>query len=211
MDQVDEPLHLSFSIGEPWKDQKVGPKYYDALARYYLSYLRAYETHGIFIDYLSLFNEPGIHTSVSYEDIRDLLKNHVHFIAVPMEPYSLAKTFNTLHMRYSQYVNMRNKAAGHLWQGRFFSCLLDERHLYAGLRYVENNPVRAQIVKRAEEYRWSSARERGKVSDRSVLSQDCHLFSSQGNLIKKYIIEIKPKAQTTLPIKGRKKNVYNGL
>jgi putative transposase len=104
-----------------------------------------------------------------------LMKNHVHFIAVPMEHHSLAKTFNTLHMRYSQYVNARNKAAGHLWQGRFFSCLLDERHLYAGLRYVENNPVRAQIVKRAEDYRWSSARDRGKVSAGSVLSQDCYL------------------------------------
>jgi len=55
----------------------------------------------------------------------------------------LAKTFNMLHMRYSQHVNIRNKGADHLWQGRFFSCLLDERHLYAGLRYVENNPVRA--------------------------------------------------------------------
>jgi putative transposase len=70
---------------------------------------------------------------------------------------------------------MKKKAAGHLWQGRFFSCLLGERHLYAGLRYVENNPVRAQIVKRAEDYRWSSARERGKVLAGSVLSQDCYL------------------------------------
>jgi len=81
-----------------------------------------------------------------------LMQNHVHFIAVPMEPDSLAKAFNTLHMRYSQYINMRNKSAGHLWQGRFFSCVLDERHLYSGIRYIENNPVRARIATRAEEY-----------------------------------------------------------
>ena len=86
-----------------------------------------------------------------------LMGNHVHFIAVPIEPESLAKTFNTLHMRYAQYFNMKNKASGHLWQGRFYSCALDERHLYAGMRYVENNPVRARIVKRAEQYQWSSA------------------------------------------------------
>jgi len=64
-------------LRDAWKDQQVEPKYYDALARYYLSYLRSYETNGIFIDYLSLFNEPGIYTSISYENIRDLLKNHV--------------------------------------------------------------------------------------------------------------------------------------
>ena len=79
-------------------------------------------------------------------------------------------------MRHSQYVSMRNEAAGHLWQGRFFSCLLDERHPYAGLRYVENNPVRAQIVKRAEDYPWSSAGGHGRVAAEPVLSQDCYLF-----------------------------------
>ena len=86
-----------------------------------------------------------------------LMKNHVHFIAVPMESDSMARTFNTLHMRYSQFMNQRRNARGHLWQGRFFSSVLDERHLYAGMRYVENNPVRARIVKKADEYRWSSA------------------------------------------------------
>lgn len=83
-----------------------------------------------------------------------LMGNHIHFIAVPMEQDSMAKTFNTLHMRYAQYFNMRNKTAGHLWQGRFYSCVLDERHVYAGIRYVENNPVRAHIVGKARLYRW---------------------------------------------------------
>jgi putative transposase len=105
-----------------------------------------------------------------------LMGNHVHFISVPMEPDSLAKTFNTLHMRYSQYFNMRNKANGHLWQGRFYSCVLDERHLYAGIRYLETNPVRAGIVKKAENYKWSSARSHVKGKTDPVLSNDCYLF-----------------------------------
>ncbi len=57
--------------------QDVDPKYFDALAHYYLRYLQEYEKNGIFIDYLSLFNEPGIYTKISYTKIRDLLKNHV--------------------------------------------------------------------------------------------------------------------------------------
>lgn len=59
------------------KNQDVDPKYFDALALYYLRYLQEYEKQGIFIDYLSLFNEPGGYTKIPYEKIRDLLKNHV--------------------------------------------------------------------------------------------------------------------------------------
>ena len=87
-----------------------------------------------------------------------LMRNHVHFISIPQELDSLSKTFNTCHMRYSQYYNKKNRNIGHLWQGRFYSCALDEGHLYEAIRYVENNPVRAKIVKRAEEWEWSSAK-----------------------------------------------------
>ena len=63
-----------------------------------------------------------------------LMPNHVHFIAIPHQTDSLAKTFNNCHMRYSQYYNKKNNATGHLWQGRFFSCALDEKHLYEAIR-----------------------------------------------------------------------------
>jgi glucosylceramidase len=59
------------------KNQDVNPKYYDALARYYLRYLQEYEKHGIFVDYLSLFNEPDIYTKIPYQEIDLLLKDHV--------------------------------------------------------------------------------------------------------------------------------------
>ncbi len=86
-----------------------------------------------------------------------LMTNHVHFIAVPEMEESLAKTFSSTHHRYSQYYNKKMKSSGHLWQGRFYSCLLDENHFMAAMRYVERNPVRAKMVKKPWEYRWSSA------------------------------------------------------
>lgn len=104
-----------------------------------------------------------------------LMSNHVHFIAVPMENASLAKTFHVLHMRYSQYINQNRGAVGHLWQGRFYSCALDETHLYAAARYVENNPVRARIVEKPHDYKWSSARSRICKETDPVLSGDCYL------------------------------------
>ncbi len=107
-----------------------------------------------------------------------LMGNHVHFIVVPMAVDSMSRTFNTLHMRYSQYFNRRHEDKGHLWQGRYYSCALDEPHLYAGIRYVENNPVKARIVKRAEQYTWSSARAHVKRIADLVLAGDCYLVES---------------------------------
>jgi putative transposase len=54
-------------------------------------------------------------------------------------------------------INFRENWKGHLWQGRFKSYPMDERYLWTAVRYVERNPVRAGIVKKAEDYRWSSA------------------------------------------------------
>ncbi len=62
------------------------------------------------------------------------------------------------HRRYTRLVNFREGWRGYLWQGRFASCPMDEAHLLAGARYVELNPVRARLVARAEDWRWSSAR-----------------------------------------------------
>ena len=88
-----------------------------------------------------------------------LMTNHVHLVAVPNAGDSLAVLFRRVHGRYAQYLNVRRKRTGHLWQNRYFSCPLasGSGHLERALRYVECNPVRAGIVARPEEYRWSSA------------------------------------------------------
>jgi putative transposase len=87
-----------------------------------------------------------------------LMPNHVHIVGVPGSPDSLASVFRTVHMMYSQHFNHKANAVGHLWQGRYYSCALDERHVYAAVRYVELNPVRAGLVASALEYPWSSAK-----------------------------------------------------
>ena len=98
-----------------------------------------------------------------------LMTNHVHFIVIPKDKESLSKVFNTVHMRYAHYLNRRRKVKGHLWQGRFYSCVMDEGHLYRAIRYVERNPVRAKMVKKAEDYRWSSARGHLGMENESVI------------------------------------------
>ena len=105
-----------------------------------------------------------------------LMDNHVHFIVVPEYEYSMAKTFNQAHMRYSQYINWRMGKRGHLWQGRFYSCPLDDAHLYAAVRYVENNSVRAGLVQRPEDYHWSSALSHIEGVKDTILSNDLPLL-----------------------------------
>ncbi len=87
-----------------------------------------------------------------------LMSNHVHLIAVPHAPDSLSRSLKHAHGRYASYWNVRKSASGHVWQGRFYSCPLDESHLWEAMRYVELNPVRAAIVTGPDHWRWSSAR-----------------------------------------------------
>jgi len=87
-----------------------------------------------------------------------LMDNHVHLIAVPQEDESLARGIGETNRLYTRRIHFRKGWRGYLWQGRFLSCPMDETYLYASVRYVEQNPVRAGMVKKAEDYPWSSAR-----------------------------------------------------
>lgn len=69
-----------------------------------------------------------------------LMSNHVHLIVVPRTVEALAQTLKHTHGRYASYWNARQSSTGHVWQGRFYSCPLDEAHLWAALRYAESQP-----------------------------------------------------------------------
>lgn len=87
-----------------------------------------------------------------------LMDNHVHLILVPSDEDGLRATLGEAHRRYTRMVNFREGWRGHLFQGRFASYPMDDAHLMAAVRYVENNPVAAGMVSHAQEWRWSSAR-----------------------------------------------------
>jgi putative transposase len=87
-----------------------------------------------------------------------LMSNHVHLVAVPERADSLALTLGRAHSEYALAFNRAHGHCGHVWQNRFFSCLLDEAHLLCALRYVESNPVRAGMAAEPWGWPWSSAR-----------------------------------------------------
>ncbi len=87
-----------------------------------------------------------------------LMPNHVHLILVPKDEDGLRAALAEAHRRYTRLVNFREGWRGYLWQGRFASVPMDDAYLMTCLRYVELNPVRAGLVRRARDWRWSSAR-----------------------------------------------------
>jgi len=88
-----------------------------------------------------------------------LMPNHIHLLVVPHTPKALARGVGMTNLRYSRYFNRRHFRSGHIWQNRFYSCIVDtDTHLWAVARYIENNPVKAGLTETALDYRWSSVR-----------------------------------------------------
>jgi len=78
-----------------------------------------------------------------------LMSNHVHLIVAPHAATALANTLKHTHGRYASYWNACQSSTGHVWQGRFYSCPLDDAHPWEALRYTELNPVRAWSRRRS--------------------------------------------------------------
>ncbi len=116
------------------------------------------------------------------------MDNHVHFIVVPKDIHSLSKLFREAHKRYALMVNKREGWRGHLWQERFHSFVMDERHLFAAMRYVEMNPVKSRMVESPESYEWSSARAHIKGLKDNLLSP-CY-FTEEIKDWKEYLLNI---------------------
>jgi putative transposase len=86
-----------------------------------------------------------------------LMTNHVHLLVTPAHENSLPKTLQSLGRRYVQYFNKIYERTGTLWEGRYRATLVDsEGYLLTCCRYIELNPVRAEMVRHPRDYRWSS-------------------------------------------------------
>jgi len=98
-----------------------------------------------------------------------LMTNHVHLLVTPAKPDGIAKMMQSIGRRYVQYINRSYRRTGSLWEGRFKSSLVQaEEYLLTCMRYIELNPVRANMVNDPSQYRWSSYRHNGlgQVDDR---------------------------------------------
>ncbi len=86
-----------------------------------------------------------------------LMTNHVHLLVTPTDGNGPSRVMKRLGQRYVQYINRTYRRTGSLWEGRFRSSLVgEENYFLACPRYIELNPVRANMVSHPAEYQWSS-------------------------------------------------------
>lgn len=109
-----------------------------------------------------------------------LMTNHIHLVMEPPEEVAmLAKLMKRLAGRQTRYANRLDGRCGTLWESRYKSSAIQtEKYLLACCRYVELNPVRARLVARPEDYRWSSYHNRIDKEQKSLLDPIpcCELF-----------------------------------
>lgn len=123
--------------------------------RFYLDCLRdAARTHDV-----------AIHAYV-------LMTNHVHLLASPRHAQALPRMMQTVGRRYVGRFNFLHRRTGTLWEGRYKAAIVEtEAYLFACLRYIELNPVRARMVAAPDRYPWSSHRGNAFGDDDPVLTQ----------------------------------------
>lgn len=85
------------------------------------------------------------------------MSNHVHLLVTPQSDESISMMMQALGRRYVRYFNRAHSRTGTLWEGRFKSCLIQaEQYLLNVYKYIELNPVRANMVADPADYHWSS-------------------------------------------------------
>ena len=113
----------------------------------------AEEDYSAYLEFLQLTSERTgcqIHAYV-------LMTNHVHLLVTPTRDYGISAMMQALGKRYVQYINDSYRRSGTLWEGRYKASLIDSQsYLLTCMRYIELNPVRANMVAAPGDYRWTS-------------------------------------------------------
>ncbi|MGH6961912.1 MAG: transposase, partial [Dongiaceae bacterium] len=95
-----------------------------------------------------------------------LMPNHFHFVVWPRGDGDLSRFMQWLLTTHVRRHHAVHDSSGHVWQGRFKAFpVQDDEHLLTVLRYVECNPLRARLVRRAENWPWASLAIRAGGSD----------------------------------------------
>ncbi|MEJ1471790.1 MAG: transposase [Candidatus Sedimenticola sp. (ex Thyasira tokunagai)] len=170
---------------------------------------------GDYLAYLALLKE-GASTHECQIHAYVLMTNHVHLLISADNPQNLSKLPQYVGRKYVPFFNHKYGCSGTLWEGRFKASSIDsDRYLLTCQRYIELNPVRANMVENPAEYRWSSyvANAYGKIDPLLTphplylaLGQDneqcarCYRESFREVLDSSLIGEIEASVQTGTPL-----------
>ena len=113
-----------------------------------------------------------------------LMTNHIHILATPKTSEGISRMMQYVGRRYVPYINYHYGTSGTLWEGRYKSSLIDEDdYLLICMRYIELNPVRADMVSHPRHYRWSSYRVNAEDKEEKGLTGHS-LYQALGKRVK---------------------------
>ena len=99
-----------------------------------------------------------------------LMTNHVHLLMTPSEQTGVSRVMQSIGRRYVQYINSRYNRTGTLFEGRFKASLVQQdAYFLMCMRYIELNPVRANMVLTPAQYTWSSFHENTGMATRHLV------------------------------------------
>lgn len=102
-----------------------------------------------------------------------IMNNHAHFLIYSEKSEYLSKYMQKVNTSYSQFYNNAKKRVGYVFRDRYRSQeIMSSQQLYTCLRYIHNNPVKADIVKKMEDYKYSSYTEFINRSARKIINED---------------------------------------
>ena len=141
-----------------------------------------------------------------------LMSNHYHLVLETPEG-NLSKVMHFIHGSYTTYVNITRKRSGHLFQGRYKAIVVDkDNHLLELSRYIHLNPVRAGMVKKPEDYSYSSYRSYISNDKDEIVTQEFilgMLSGKEADAKKRYkrFVESAIGVELESPLKG----IYGGM
>lgn len=131
--------------------------------------------------------------SQEYDNIKILaycmMNNHAHLLIFTKEIESLSKFMQRINNSYSNFYNKINNRVGFVFRDRYYTQeILDQRQLYTCLRYIHNNPVKANIIKEAKEYKYSSYTE--FLYGAKIISKEAFeiLFGKNNNYVELFLL-----------------------
>ena len=113
-----------------------------------------------------------------------LMTNHIHLLVTPEDKHSVSSMMQYIGRRYVPYINQAYGTSGSIWEGRYKASLVqDDAYLLTCMRYIELNPVRANMVKSPGAYRWSSYKTNAQgKKDKTILYHE--LYKGLGCTVK---------------------------
>ena len=100
-----------------------------------------------------------------------LMTNHIHLLVTPLQEKSISLMFQALGRDYVTYINKTYQRSGTLWEGRHRGNIIDAEHYFLNcMRYIEFNPVRANMVRSVEDYPWSSYAANGLGDSNAIIT-----------------------------------------